>query len=200
MNTQSNLGLQIVQIFLLLMLLGIIYVQRNQMHKSTEQFNDTISKQYTLMTEMSSDYILMKNDVVKMCNDLNGANVEIGNIVSQYECFINDLMQNYINKTEISNAIVCENVTAYTTNIKNHSLTADGSVPKEGFIALSRDLLESLGNGNVYGRKVYIPELGEFVIKDKMGPGIKKSIDIFMTDAEKCKIFGRQKKINVFIF
>ncbi len=89
-------------------------------------------------------------------------------------------------------------VTAYTSVElrevpEQQLLTASLSKPKEGAIAVSRDLFKQ---GWVFGKKVYIKNHGVFVITDLMGNSKTKSVDIYMNDQDRALQFGK-KQIEV---
>jgi len=70
-------------------------------------------------------------------------------------------------------------------------LTASGQTPKQGMIAVSRDLR---AKGWGFGRRVVISGLGEFVIADLMHARHARSIDIVFPSKAKAVQFGRQKR------
>ena len=89
-------------------------------------------------------------------------------------------------------------VTAYSsTELKSYPeqqlLTASLLKPKEGGIAVSRDLFSS---GWVFGKKVYIKNHGVFVITDLMSNAKIRSVDIYMNDYDRALQFGK-KQIEV---
>lgn len=90
-------------------------------------------------------------------------------------------------------------VTAYSTfelvqdGQDEPMLTASLSKPKEGGVAVSRDLFKQ---GWVFGKKVYIKNHGVFTITDVMGESRLKSVDIFMDDHGRAVQFGK-KRIEV---
>jgi len=89
-------------------------------------------------------------------------------------------------------------VTAYTLDELREFpgqalLTASSKAPKEGQIAVSRDLFKE---GWVFGKKVYIKNHGVFVITDLMADRKTRSVDIFMDDQGRALQFGK-KKIEV---
>lgn len=71
--------------------------------------------------------------------------------------------------------------------------TANMSKPKEGMVAVSRDLFN---HGWVFGKKVYIKNHGVFIITDLMGQSKSKSVDIYMDDQGRAMQFGK-KQIEV---
>jgi len=71
--------------------------------------------------------------------------------------------------------------------------TANMSKPKEGMVAVSRDLFN---HGWVFGKKVYIKNHGVFTISDLMGQSKSKSVDIYMDDQGRALQFGK-KQIEV---
>ena len=89
-------------------------------------------------------------------------------------------------------------VTAYTSVElrefpEQQLLTASLSKPREGAVAVSRDLFKQ---GWVFGKKVYIKNHGIFTITDLMGNSKTKSVDIYMNDHDKALQFGK-KQIEV---
>ena len=72
-------------------------------------------------------------------------------------------------------------------------LTATMAKPREGMVAVSRDLFKQ---GWVFGKKVYIKNHGVFTINDVMGQSRQKSVDIFMDDHGRAVQFGK-KQIEV---
>jgi len=89
-------------------------------------------------------------------------------------------------------------VTAYTSvelqeYPEQQLLTASSEKPKEGAIAVSRDLFKQ---GWVFGKKVYIKNHGVFIITDLMGNSKIKSVDIYMNDQGRAMQFGK-KQIEV---
>lgn len=89
-------------------------------------------------------------------------------------------------------------VTAYTAVElrefpEQQLLTASLAKPKEGAIAVSRDLFKQ---GWVFGKKVYIKNHGVFVITDLMGNSKTRSVDIYMNDQDRALQFGK-KQIEV---
>ncbi|MFP5222724.1 MAG: 3D domain-containing protein [Acidobacteriota bacterium] len=72
-------------------------------------------------------------------------------------------------------------------------LTASLAKPKEGAIAVSRDLFNQ---GWVFGKKVYIKNHGIFIITDLMGNSKTKHVDIYMNDQDRALQFGK-KQIEV---
>lgn len=86
-------------------------------------------------------------------------------------------------------------VTAYTAVELTQSedqqlLTASLTKPKEGAVAVSRDLFKQ---GWVFGKKVYIKNHGVFIITDLMGSSKNKSVDIFMNDHDRALQFGKRQ-------
>jgi len=69
-------------------------------------------------------------------------------------------------------------------------LTASSTKPKEGGIAVSRDLFQQ---GWVFGKKVYIKNHGVFVITDLMADRKTKWVDIYMNDQDRALQFGKRK-------
>ncbi len=90
-------------------------------------------------------------------------------------------------------------VTAYSPReIETDStpfITASNSPVRPGIVAVSRDLFE---NGWVFGKKVYIKNMGVFVIDDLMAESKREQLDIFMYDFRQAQHFG-VKKLEVFL-
>lgn len=89
-------------------------------------------------------------------------------------------------------------VTAYspvelTQSPGEQLFTASAARPKEGMVAVSRDLFN---HGWVFGKKVYIKNHGVFTISDLMGQSKSKSVDIYMDDQGRALQFGK-KQIEV---
>lgn len=74
-------------------------------------------------------------------------------------------------------------------------ITASNSPVRPGIVAVSRDLFE---NGWVFGKKVYIKNMGVFVIDDLMAESKREHLDIFMYDPRQAEHFG-VKKLEVFL-
>lgn len=94
------------------------------------------------------------------------------------------------NKMLTVTAYTCEELREYPGQ---QLLTASSSKPREGGIAVSRDLFEQGWN---FGKKVYIKNHGVFVITDLMADRKTKSVDIFMSDQDRAIQFGK-KRIEV---
>lgn len=67
----------------------------------------------------------------------------------------------------------------------NGRKTADGTVitspEKQRICAVSRDLLKSYP----YGTRIIVEGYGEYVVRDKMGPKHRKTIDILIPKGQK---------------
>jgi len=90
------------------------------------------------------------------------------------------------------------NVTAYTLREckANHGVTASGKLVKVGMVAVSRDLELA---GFKIGNRVAISNLGTFTIMDRTSKRKKRCIDIYMTNYNKAKKFGKKKLIAVLL-
>lgn len=73
--------------------------------------------------------------------------------------------------------------------------TANNNRVRDGIVAVSRDLFSK---GWVFGRKVYVVDMGVYTIDDLMHQRKKNQIDIFMFDTAKALKFGR-KKMRVYL-
>lgn len=74
-------------------------------------------------------------------------------------------------------------------------ITATNNKVRAGIIAVSRDLFDK---GWVFGKKVYIKNMGIFTIDDLMASTKTEQIDIFMQDTGKAVQFGK-KKLEVYL-
>lgn len=74
-------------------------------------------------------------------------------------------------------------------------ITASNGQVRPGIVAVSRDLFES---GWVFGKKVYIKNMGVFIIDDLMAESKREQLDIFMYDSNQALHFG-VKKMEVFL-
>ncbi|MGL5348717.1 MAG: 3D domain-containing protein [Peptostreptococcaceae bacterium] len=82
----------------------------------------------------------------------------------------------------LAGSTITVNASAYS----GHSITATGTVPKWGTIAVDPSVIP-------YGTKVYIPMFDKVFIAEDCGGAIKgNKIDIFMNSAEETKNFGRR--------
>ena len=77
-------------------------------------------------------------------------------------------------------------ITVNASAYSGHTITATGTVPKWGTIAVDPSVIP-------YGTKVYIPMFDKIFIAEDCGGAIKgNKIDIFMNSAEETKNFGRR--------
>ncbi len=60
---------------------------------------------------------------------------------------------------------------------------------RPGIVAVSRDLLRS---GWQFGKKVYIEDLGVFIIEDTMAPRFSKRIDVAVSDMHHARRIGKR--------
>jgi 3D (Asp-Asp-Asp) domain-containing protein len=83
-------------------------------------------------------------------------------------------------------------VTAYTLKecYHNKGKTASGETVRPGILAVSRDLERK---GFKMGTKVFISDLGVFVIKDRTHRRNRGNLDIYMSSHKRAMKFGRQK-------
>ncbi len=86
-------------------------------------------------------------------------------------------------------------ITAYTDSPRENlgvgkpSGTAIGTRVRPGIVAVSRDLLRS---GWRFGKKVYIEDLGVFIIEDTMSPRFSKRIDVAVSDIHHARRIGKR--------
>jgi len=69
-------------------------------------------------------------------------------------------------------------------------LTASGTKPRVGTVAVSQDLFYL---GWVFGSKIYIEGLGIYKINDLMHPRWKNRIDVFLKNKRLARRFGRKE-------
>lgn len=90
-------------------------------------------------------------------------------------------------------------VTAYTPRPEetddSPSETASQNQVRRGIIAVSRDLFD---NGWVFGRKVFIRNMGIYTIDDLMPRSKRNHVDILMFDMDKATQFGK-KRLEVYL-
>lgn len=90
-------------------------------------------------------------------------------------------------------------VTAYTPRPEetddSPGETASQNQVRRGIIAVSRDLFD---NGWVFGRKVFIRNMGIYTIDDLMPRSKRNQVDILMFDLDKATQFGK-KRLEVFL-
>lgn len=82
-------------------------------------------------------------------------------------------------------------VSAYTPTVEECDdtpfINAAGKHVREGTVAVSPDLKEQ---GWTFGKRVYIKNVGIFVIEDVMNPRWKNKLDVFMFDRDRAIQFG----------
>jgi len=85
-------------------------------------------------------------------------------------------------------------ITAYTDSPRENlgvgkpSGTAIGTRIRPGIVAVSRDLLRA---GWHFGKKVYIEDLGVFIIEDTMSSRFSKRIDVAVRDMHHARRIGK---------
>ena len=83
-------------------------------------------------------------------------------------------------------------MTVSATAYSGHGITATGTVPKWGTIAVDPKIIP-------YGTKVYIPQFKQYFIAEDCGGGIKgNKIDIFMTSESQCVNWG-VRNIDIYV-
>ena len=85
-----------------------------------------------------------------------------------------------------------KNITVSATAYSGDGITATGTVPRWGTIAVDPTIIP-------YGTKVYIPQFDEYFIAEDCGGGIKgNKIDIFMNSESQCDKWGK-RSIDIYI-
>ena len=95
-------------------------------------------------------------------------------------------------KTSIENNNLGKKMTVSATAYSGDGITATGTVPKWGTIAVDPNVIP-------YGTKVYIPQFNKYFIAEDCGGGIKgNKIDIFMNSESQCTSWGK-RTIDIYI-
>ena len=89
-------------------------------------------------------------------------------------------------------------VTAYHPGVYDPStfikgVTASGIKVKEGIVAVSRDVEQSLNLD--FGDRVLLQGLGVFEFQDRMAARCRKKVDIFMKSKKEAIIFGVRRYV-----
>lgn len=110
------------------------------------------------------------------------------------ECFGHPVDLNQIKSSPVT-------ITAYSStpdqcdSTPHH--TATGYPVRVGVLAVSRDLIEELGLS--FGQRVLLPGYGLFEIRDLMHPRWKRKVDIWESDRESARLFGKQKGTLIWV-
>lgn len=75
--------------------------------------------------------------------------------------------------------------------------TASGYPVRVGVLAVSRDLVEEMGLA--FGQRVIIPGYGLFEVRDLMHPRWKRKVDIWESDREAARLFGKQRGTLIWV-
>lgn len=103
-----------------------------------------------------------------------------------------DINKNSSKKTSSSKSSLGKKMIVSATAYSGDSITATGTVPKWGTIAVDPNVIP-------YGTKVYIPQFGKYFIAEDCGGGIKgNKIDIFMNSESQCNSWGK-RTIDIYI-
>ncbi len=95
-------------------------------------------------------------------------------------------------KTSNSKSSLGKKMTVSATAYSGDGITATGTVPKWGTIAVDPTIIP-------YGTKVYIPQFDKYFIAEDCGGGIKgNKIDIFMNSESQCNSWGK-RTIDIYI-
>lgn len=95
-------------------------------------------------------------------------------------------------KTNSGKSSLGKKVIVSATAYSGHTITATGTVPKWGTIAVDPTVIP-------YGTKVYIPQFDKYFIAEDCGGGIKgNKIDIFMNSESQCNNWGK-RTIDIYI-
>jgi len=101
---------------------------------------------------------------------------------------------NYIKKKVVLRDSLKVDVTWYTSSVKETDstpfITADGSLVRDGIIAVSRNLLDYFE----YGDSLYVEDLGWFEVRDCMHQRWMNTVDIWCNDRNYALQNGRIQK------
>lgn len=76
-------------------------------------------------------------------------------------------------------------------------LTASDHPVRVGILAVSRDLVEEMGLA--FGQRVLLPGYGLFEVRDLMHPRWRRKVDIWESDREAARLFGRQQGTLIWV-
>jgi len=124
-------------------------------------------------------------------------NAETLNLLAQFPQYATQNAKDISSLTDMMEIrdITNATVTAYTPSKEecdnDPEITASMRKVKPGTVAVSHDLFKS---GWVFGKKIYIENLGIFEINDLMNRRWNKRIDIVMFDKKQARKFGKKNK------
>lgn len=159
-----------------------------------------ISGDYTLTESQAMEQQAKKTEVkaattntVNQKNDSNDSTVkeekseqEVSNSVQNNNQNNNSNESSKTEETTSSNNNSGRLMTVNASAYAGHSITATGTTPKWGTIAVDPSVIP-------YGTKVYIPKFDMVFTAEDCGGAIKgNKIDIFMNSESECTTFGRQ--------
>lgn len=110
------------------------------------------------------------------------------------ECFGHPVDLNQVKSSPVT-------ITAYSStpdqcdSTPHH--TATGYPVRVGVLAVSRDLIEEMGL--TFGQRVLIPGYGLFEVRDLMHPRWKRKVDIWESDRESARLFGKQQGTLIWV-
>ena len=75
--------------------------------------------------------------------------------------------------------------------------TASDYPVRVGVLAVSRDLVEEMGLA--FGQRVLLPGYGLFDVRDLMHPRWRRKVDIWESDREAARLFGKQQGTLIWV-
>jgi 3D (Asp-Asp-Asp) domain-containing protein len=110
------------------------------------------------------------------------------------ECFGHPVDLKQVKSTAIT-------ITAYSSSVdqcdSTPHLTASAQPVRVGILAVSRDLIEEMGLA--FGQRVLLPGYGLFEVRDLMHPRWRRKVDIWESDREAAKLFGKQQGTLIWV-
>lgn len=121
--------------------------------------------------------------------ELESSRVELSRALS----VLSDIFGHAVNPAELQSVSVT--ITAYSSSIDQCDSTpyiaANNEPVRVGVLAVSPDLKEEFGIR--FGQRVLIPGYGLFEVCDVMNPRWKRRVDIWESDRQAARIFGKRQ-------
>lgn len=156
---------------------------------------------YDIFTEMKNHKLVSENEKINI--ELNDSKLELEILNSELEnCQLNfvnlECLYGIIESENKRLSIINVNVSAYSASKdecdNDPHITSLLQRPISGkTCAVSRDLLYLLN------KKIYIYQLGVFLVNDLMNKRYTKSIDLFLGSKKQALKFGRKKDIKIVV-
>lgn len=138
---------------------------------------------------VSSELVLTESEKIKLEEEKQAKEAEDAKKVKETSTVVSNTTSENNKKPDKENStanLQGRTVTVNASAYSGHSITATGTVPKWGTIAVDPSVIP-------YGTKVYIPVFDKVFIAEDCGSAIKGyKIDIFMNSSSETKNFGRR--------